>query len=90
MSWADNVNGLYEAIGGLMMLLSCYRLYKDKEVKGVSMITAGFFTSWSFWNLYYYPSLGQWASFAGGIIIGLSNALWVGLAIYYTRKARQK
>ncbi len=90
MSWADIVNGIYESLGGLMVLLSCYRLYKDKQVKGVSIVATFFFTSWGFWNLYYYPSLNQWMSFAGGIIIAVSNTLWVSLAIYYTRRARLK
>ncbi len=88
MAWPDVVNGCYEGFGGLMMLLNCYRLYKDKQVKGVSLVTTAFFTSWSFWNLYYYPSLGQWFSFSGGLIIGFFNALWVGMAVYYSKSKK--
>lgn len=86
MTWADTVNGGYESVGGIFMLLNCIRLYKDKEVKGVSLIPAAFFCSWGYWNLYYYPSLNQWASTWGAALMTLVNTVWIGQAIYYTRK----
>jgi hypothetical protein len=43
--------------------------------------TSLFFTSWGVWNLYYYPSLGQWLSFAAGIALCLGNIAWVSQAI---------
>ena len=45
-----------------------------------------FFTSWGVWNLYYYPTLHQWASFVGGIFLVLGNGTWVIMAAYYERK----
>ena len=90
MTVADTINGTYEFLGGLFLLQNCYRLYQDKEVKGVTLISAAFFATWSWWNLYYYPSLNQWISFFGGLLIALTNATWVVMAIYYTHKNNHK
>jgi hypothetical protein len=62
------------------------RLWKDKSVSGVSIWAAAFFTSWGFWNLYYYPHLGQWWSFLGGLGIVCGNCIWVGGLVYYSRR----
>ena len=80
---ADFTNGLFEAAGAVFILNHCRVLFHDKSVKGVSIISTIFFSSWGFWNLYYYPSLDQWWSFFGGILIVTSNVLWIGLMIYY-------
>ena len=90
MSWADVVNGSYESVGAVMMLLNCLRPYQDKEVKGVSIVATVFFTTWGYWNLYYYPSLHQWMSFLGGAMMAIGNSVWVGLAIYYTTRNRRR
>ncbi len=89
MNWADAVNGTYELVGGIFLLLNFIKLYKDKKVRGIMLSSAAFFASWSWWNLYYYPSLNQWISFAGGLLIGITNATWIIMAIYYQRKERR-
>lgn len=81
----DAINGLFEAIGGCLVLNHCRVLYRDKEVKGVSLFSTAVFTSWGFWNLYFYPSLSQWFSFAGGLVIVAANALWLALMVHYSR-----
>lgn len=89
MTWADITNGAYEAIGGLMVLNHCRVLMRDKAVAGVSILSVIVFTTWGFWNLYYYPSLEQWGSFFGGALIVFANSLWVALLIRY-RKPRSE
>ena len=89
MNWADAVNGSYELIGGIFVFLNCLKLYKDKKIRGVTLSTGLFFASWSWWNLYYYPSLNQWLSFLGGLLIGAANSAWIIMAIYYTRKEKR-
>lgn len=81
----DIVNGIYETAGAAFILFNCLKTYTAKEVKGVSIISTSFFTSWGLWNLYYYPALDQWFSFAGGCAIVLANCLWIGLMIEYTK-----
>lgn len=80
---ADAVNGMLEVGGGLFVLGHCRAVWRDREVKGVSIIGTVFFLGWGVWNLYYYPSLEQWYSLAGGIFLTLANLLWVGLLIRF-------
>jgi uncharacterized membrane protein YfcA len=82
----DTVNGIFELVGSLFILLHCRRLFKDKRVAGVSVVAVVFFVAWGLWNLYYYPHLGQWYSFVGGVAIVSANALWVSMLIYYRKK----
>lgn len=82
---ADIVNGAFEFFGGLMNWFNVRVLLRDKQVRGVSLVPTTVFTAWGVWNLYYYPSLDQWASFTGGLIIVGANAFWVVLAIRYRK-----
>lgn len=83
---SDMINGLFELIGSGFLVLNVLKLRKDKEVKGVSWIAVGFFFLWGLWNLFYYPSLDQWCSFAGGCCIATVNAAWLVMLIWYSRK----
>jgi len=80
----DLINGIFEIAGGVFLMANCFKLHKDKQVKGVSISVTGFFSAWGFWNLYYYPSLDQWVSFIGGILLVAANTIWVSMAIYYS------
>lgn len=88
MSVPDLINGSFETLGGLFLLHNCFRLYKDKEVKGITLSACAFFTSWGYWNLWYYPHLNQWFSFTGGLLIVAANTWWIVMAIYYSRKKK--
>ncbi len=87
MLWPDIVNGTYELIGAPFIFLSVLNLYKQKKVKGVSWIHVCFFTTWGYWNLFYYPHLNQWFSFYGAIAIVIANTIWLCQLIYYTKKS---
>lgn len=79
----DIFNGVFECLGGLFVLNHCRAVWRDRSVKGVSVLSTAFFACWGAWNLYYYPSLGQWWSCAGGVVIVLANALWIGLMLRF-------
>ena len=79
----DVVNGSFELLGGFMILNHCRAVWRDKAVAGVSILSTVFFTMWGFWNLYYYPSLDQWWSFVGGLMIVGANILWIALLLKY-------
>ncbi len=81
----DIINGCFESFSGFMLWLSVYKLYKDKKIRGVSIVSTGFFSLWGYWNLYYYPSLHQWFSFFGGLNIVVANSTWLGQMIYYRK-----
>jgi len=86
--WQDWLNGTFELLGGLFILLSCVKLYRDKKVRGVSPVAIGYFTLWGWWNCHYYPHLGQWTSFIGGLSTAIVNTTWILMMIYYIRKGR--
>ncbi len=88
VSPADAVNGLFELSGGFFILLSVRRLLRNRIVRGISWVTTAFFMAWGYWNLYFYPSLDQWISLAGGVFIVAANTLWVVLLVYYTMQER--
>lgn len=84
-SWPDIVNGLFEFSGGFFIAASIWKVLADKQVKGVHWLHVGFFAAWGLWNLFYYPHLGQWWSFAGGVLIVTTNLIYVALLLYYSR-----
>ena len=83
----DLINGLFEFAGSVVLWMNVRALYLDKHVAGVRWHATAFFMSWGFWNLWYYPALNQWWSFAGGCSIAIANAVWLGQMLYYRRKS---
>ena len=90
MQIPDLINGSFECFGGTLLCINIYRLLRDKQVRGISLIPVIFFTLWGYWNLFYYPHLNQWVSFFGGILVVLANTMWVLMAIYYKRNPKGK
>jgi hypothetical protein len=86
--WQDSVNGSFELLGGLFILMHIVRLYREKKVRGVSPVAIMYMTFWGFWNLYYYPFLDQWQSMVGGCVIAMFNFVWVVMLIYYSYKEK--
>jgi hypothetical protein len=81
----DLVNGLFEFIGAAATSANVRQILQDKAVRGIHWASTMFFTSWSLWNLAYYPTLGQWVSFAGGAALALTNLTWLALVFRYRR-----
>lgn len=79
----DTINGLFEFAGAYTNLQNVRAIRRDRRSAGVSWQSFAFFGSWGLWNLYYYPALGQWLSFAGGCAIVSMNLAWVGHYFYY-------
>lgn len=85
MTFGDIGNGLFELFGGICLWGNVARIRRDKQVKGIDWRVTLFFSSWGFWNLWYYPNLHQWASFTGGLVIVWANATWLFFAFKYRR-----
>lgn len=79
----DVVNGLFEFLGSFFIGFSIYKIHHEKKVAGVSWIHVIFWSFWGAWNLFYYPHLGQWWSFVGGIAVTATNTFYVGQLMYY-------
>lgn len=86
----DLINGIFEWCGGLFIWLSVIKLRNEKVVRGVSWMHVAFFSGWGFWNLFYYPHLGQWLSFWGGCFLVGVNAVWLAQIAYYNHVNRRK
>ena len=84
----DHINGTFEVIGGLLLFKNVKAIIRDKKLSGVSWQPVLFFSFWGLWNLYYYPGLDQWWSFAGGIIVVTANCIWLSLIGFYTLRNR--
>lgn len=82
----DLINGSFEVLGAFFILPSIVKLHRDKAVRGVSWLHVSFFWAWGLWNLLYYPSLGQWWSFYGGVGVIAANTIWLGQLLYYSRR----
>lgn len=87
---ADFINGTFELLASFAILLTILKLYKAKSAKSVSVPHVVFFTVWGAWNLYFYPSLGQWFSAASGVLVMLVNGTWAGMLAYYARKEHKE
>ena len=79
----DLINGLFEAGGTVAVFLHCRELIKAKRYEGVSVLGTLFFTSWGYWNIWFYANLDQWFSWAAGICLALANTFWVVLLWKY-------
>lgn len=84
----DLANGLFELLGAVFLTLNVKQLIHDKQSKGIHWWSSIFFTSWGIWNLWYYPTLSQWYSFAGGVLLAIVNVIWLALRVYYTPRCK--
>lgn len=79
----DLINGLFELFGGIAIWGHVRAILRDQKIAGFSPWACAFFTSWGYWNLYYYPHLHQWISFVGGLGIVAGNTAWIMLIWRY-------
>lgn len=88
MTLPDAINATFEGGGACLLCLNVRRLYLDKRLAGVALAPTVWFNVWGAWNLYYYASLSQFASWSAGIAVFVVNTTWVGLAVRYRRAGR--
>lgn len=86
MTFGDLINAFYEGGASLAVLNHCRILNAQKKVNGLSIASTVFFTSWGFWNMYYYNSLGQTFSWAAGFAVCFANCYYVSLLLKYKDK----
>jgi len=81
----DMINAAFEFGGFLALVPSIMAIMRDKRVYGMSLLTPLFFTSWGWWNLFYYPSLDQvWSAVAAGLLAS-ANSVYLALLFKYRR-----
>lgn len=85
----DIINGLFECGGGLFLLLDIYVMQRDKILQGVHWLPKIWFMLWGYYNIFYYPHLGQHLSFIGGLLIVTVNTCWLAMYGYYRYRKNQ-
>lgn len=86
MIHADMINAAFEGLAALALWNHCRVILKDKLARGVSTLSTVFFAAWGFWNLHYYPSLGQMFSFYAGALVCAVNCYYVYLLCKYGKR----
>lgn len=86
MNSPDLINGLFELGGALSICLHIREVWRDRGHAGISFNAASFMACWGLWNLFYYPHLGQWLSFVGGVALVVVNIAWLASMIYLGKK----
>lgn len=86
----DQLNAAFETCGAFFTWANAYRLFKDKEIKGIYWPTTIFFTLWGCFNLWFYPTINQMWSFYAGIILVSGNILWILQLAFYNFKRKVK
>lgn len=86
MSYWDLANACFEGCAAAFILNHCRVLYKDKKLRGVSVLSVAFFFSWGVFNIGYYWAIAQTFSWYAGIAVCLSNLLWITMMLYYRHK----
>lgn len=86
----DLINALFELLGSIIIVLNINKIMEDKLVRGIHWYVVAFFCFWGIWNLFYYPHLDQWLSFAAGVLMVTMNMIYTALLIHYTWKENNK
>lgn len=75
----DHLNGIFESVGGLLLLMNVRRAWRDQAIRGLHPLPSVFFWAWGAFNLWYYPSIGQRWSFWAGIAPCLANTAFLAV-----------
>lgn len=89
MTLPDTINAAFECMGGVFTLLNVRAILRDKMVRGIDLRVNTFFLTWGMWNLFYYPHLDQWLSFAAGVFLTSVSSIYYGLLIFYFMKEKR-
>jgi len=83
----DAINALFELGGAFAIIPSIVAAHRAKRIAGVSIFTSLFFTSWGWWNIFYYPSLDQTLSACAAVLLAATNSIWLGQIWIYRRRS---
>ena len=84
----DFITSLFQAGAVLFLLLNVRQLWRDKELKGISLWMILYFTLWGYWGIYMFWDLKQYWSMLTNIGIAGAYTVWIGLAAFYKVKNR--
>lgn len=79
---SDLINGLFELAGAIALSFNVKSLWHYKTIAGIHWSSVIFFTSWGYFNIYFYPDNGLYWSFIGGLFVSAVNTSWLILYAY--------
>ena len=82
----DLINAAFEVFGSLATWGTFAAIRKDKGYAGIRLPIMAFFTSWGFWNLYFYAHLIQWVSLVASLSLTGGNVAVIIAMLWYGRK----
>lgn len=81
----DLINGVFELVASLMVVLNCRRLLIDKKVRGVSKSATAFFIAWGFYGLGVFLRIESFWSVIGAITLISANIVWLAMMMHYAQ-----
>jgi hypothetical protein len=82
----DVINAVFEIVGSVATWGTFAAIRKDRGYAGTRIPLMAFFTSWGFWNLYFYSHLLQWLSLVASLGLTGGNVAVIAAMLYYGRK----
>lgn len=79
----DQINSFFISVASIFYFLNLLKLYKDKDVKGISILSIIFFSTWNFWTLYFFWDTEYSLTKNAYIAVAASNILYLSLLFYY-------
>lgn len=82
----DSINATFEVCGAVAVWMNFWAMVKDKGYAGTRLPMMIFFTSWGFWNLYFYSHLAQALSLYASLLLTSGNCAVVAAMAYFGKK----
>lgn len=82
----DAINCLFELAGAVAVWCNFFAITKDRGYAGTRIPMMLFFTTWGFWNLFFYGHLLQWLSLCGSLVLTAGNCAVVAAMWKFGRK----
>jgi|TARA_R110000824_G_scaffold66566_1_gene172669 FtsH-binding integral membrane protein len=87
LSSYDQINSAFVLTAAFFYVLNLFKLIKDKEVKGISKISIGFFSLWNVWTLFFFIKISEyWWTIGAYVLVAILNVIYITLMIKYNNK----
>jgi hypothetical protein len=80
------MNAVFEVCGSVAVWMNFVAMVRDRGYAGTRLPMMVFFTSWGFWNLFFYSGLHQELSYYASIFLTSGNCAVVWAMAYFGRK----
>ena len=78
----DYITSAFQAGAVLFLCANIIRLWKDGELKGISIWMMVYFTIWGYWGVFMWADLQQPWSMWTNVGIAVAYTIWLGLALF--------